>query len=483
MVKRVMVALLVLIITITALIGYQWFMYDLRAKDEVKTQKSAIDMDVSIIHKDGLLKIIQTVSNLEQPDFIIKLPANASKMECLLSTDKKCKISEEGSLHRIKVDQHSTLSFSYDLTIPSKVKSVWLEDWSVVFLTEEKQEILANYHVSLSEKEDKTITWVAAALSKAEVDKEHLAYFAWNKNETYAFPLYMTRSLVSKINDFEPKLSLYVSNVENYNSFGDWLDRLPEQSGLTVVQSDVEKTYFAPLLLVVSDKMEVENIEELILKSFLLSRKQPKSKEIAWVWDVMPSFILNRPVGNGKVNKISVELLDKLGQESKDSFVKWLLQSNSKTMKLELSDFDDALSKASHKTTDFFTQNGYETEQTVPLFYYDGRSVFQGNKIINYEWSPIERNDIIHFPLVEMLESLDFDVSVLAKDEQYLITKGENSWRLYLNEMHFVYNKEDYGLTDKPLERLGEEVYISENWVEELLRIEVIKRNEGIYLR
>ncbi|WP_017753606.1 stalk domain-containing protein [Calidifontibacillus oryziterrae] len=483
MIKRVMIVLFILLVIISSLIGYQWLMYEFQGEQTVKVQEAPIEMIVSIVHKDGKLKITESASNLQQSSFLVKVPLDVEDFQCVFDNEQQCTVKKDGVFYRIDVGNETSLTVTYELPVASNVTSIWLDDWSIKFLSDNDEELLANYNVTLSEEENKTITWAAGAQRRAEVEKENLSYYAWTKNGTSVFPIYMTKSSIEKISEYEPTLSIYALHPDSFTNIGEWITQLPEQGGLTVIQSNNDKVYMAPHLVVVPYNLEVKKVEEYIVQSYLLYSKQPETQGIAWVWEVLPAIILDRPVGNKKVYEMSVELIENLSQETKQSFIEWLLSGNDKGELIELVDLDRILSNASHLETDFFEKNGTIDGVTVPLYYYDNRPVYHGNKVISENWRAIERNQSIHFPLLEMMESIGFSVTVFPEDELYLITKGGNSWRFYLNETYFIYNQEDYGLTQKPLERLGDRVFISEKWVEELLRIEVIKRDDGIYLR
>lgn len=482
MLKRIFAFILVLSIILGGLVGYQWLIYEKNFKKMDKIQNENIEIEATITHKNGILLINEKVSNLRQRSFVIKVPSEAVSLVCDVPNEE-CIVNNEPPFQRVNLGNQSSVSFTYEIPIAEKESSKWFDNILIQFLRDDLSEINSNYNVVLSEEEDKSITWIAGAINQAQIDKEHLSYYAWTKNETTVFPLYMTKAPVQKVGTFEPNLFLYdASNGENnFGEFNSLSERLPEQSGLSIVSSNEKQVYLAPLLLVVPIEMKMNQVEELAVQAYLLNFKQPKSKEISWVWNLLPAFILNRPVGEGKEYEMSVELIENLRQETRETIAKWLLAPTKKAQMVDLNDLDAQLSKAAKLKTSFFTNNQKEMEDTIPLYFNDDRPIFGKNGKVSKDLKAILRNNTIQIPITEVMELLGFSIQSFTEEGMYLITQGGNSWRFYLDKTYFIYNQEDYGLMNRPLEFINKKAYISEQMLEDIFKIDVIKRDDGIY--
>lgn len=488
MIKQIVFALTALIFLIAGLIGYQWLKYENSDQQTERVQNSTLEVEADLVHKKGMLTITQKVSNLEQDSFLIKLPQNAQSIKCKLKKEGDCTITENSALQRIDVGNGAMVTFSYLLPIDENKRSSWIGNSFVQFFKDDHQEINANFNVTLSEAVNKSITWVSGAVNKGKVDKKHLSYFAWTQNNATIFPLYMTKEKLLRANTYEPNLSIFLLDTKDQNdsfkSFKNWYEKLPEQSGLTIVQSfENKQAYIAPLLVVVPQQLEVNKIEELAIQSFLLYNKKPKTKDIAWVWNLLPSFILERPLGQGKAFEMSKELLENLQPEAKKAFSKWLMERNDSNDGITLKDLDQQLSAASKLDTTFFAENQNQQISLVPLYYLDHRKVFNGNEQLNIDWNPVLRSNKILFPFIQTAEAFNFEVKEFPDSNMYLLSKDGSSWRFYFTKPYYSYNQTNYDLPVPPLELFGDVAYISEQMLEEILKIEVIKRDEVIYLR
>ncbi|HHY74503.1 MAG TPA: hypothetical protein GX497_15025 [Bacillus bacterium] len=487
MIKKIVIGLIGLMIIIGGLVGIQWIVFYKDAKNTEKTQNINLEIETGLVHKNGQLFVTQTVSKLAQNHFLIRLPLDAKSVECILADKETLTLKDGASLQRIDVGANSFVTFNYKLPVDESKSYGWFETGFVQFFTDDREAIAANFHVTVSEETDKSITWISGAVSEAQVDKEYLTYFAWTKNNTTEFPLYMSKEPLKKIEVYEPNIYLFIQNRSGdeslFTSFKDWYKRLPDKNGLTIIQANDDQVYLAPLLVVVPKHIDKDKLEELAIQAYLLNYKKPKTDKISWVWNVLPAFILERPVGQNKEFEMSKELLENLKQDVKMAFADWLLKNNNNYTEISLENLDEQLSKFSQLQTMYFTENDNKDERAVPLYYVDRRQVYYGQRRIGTDWNTIIKKKEIYFPFVETMERIGFKIQYFPESQVYLLTKEENSWKFYLNEKKYNYNQQEFMLTNLPLEEIGENVYISEQMIESLLKIEVIKREQTIYLR
>jgi hypothetical protein len=63
-----------------------------------------------------------------------------------------------------------------------------------------------------------------------------------------------------------------------------------------------------------------------------------------------------------------------------------------------------------------------------------------------------------------------------------LLSKGNNSYRFYLNKNVFIYNEEDYGLLENPLTNQNGTVFIEIQWFKSLFGVTAEEREDEIHL-
>lgn len=384
MIKKIMILFVFLIIFIAGLIGYQWLMYNKLGETTERVQIENLDVKAEVVHNEGKLSITQNVSKLGQDSFLIEIPKGVKDFECLFANGETCETRKESKFNRIEVGSESQVIFNYILPIEEGENEYWRENGFVQFFSNERNPFLANFTVSLVEEVDKTNMWYSGALCEVRVDKEHLSYFAWMKKDATDFPLYMSKVQLEKDDRYDPYLSVFTFNTENVEFNGNhWYEQLPSNNGLTIVKSNGNKVYKAPLLVVIPRGYNSNAIEELAIQAYFLHYKKPKSDNIAWILDVLPTFILERPTGEGKELEMSKKLIEKLQTEVKKEFALWLLKPNKAMTAISIADLDKKLSELAGLKTIFFEKNENKNNPIIPLYYIDKRNVFYEEKEIN----------------------------------------------------------------------------------------------------
>ena len=452
MIKRIMILLLFLIFIIAGLTGYQWLLYDKLGKLTERVQTENLEIGAEIVHNKGKLSITQKVSNLGQDNFLVEIPKGAKDFNCIMANGENCETRKESNFLRIVVGSEPLVTLKYLLPIDDGKDEYWNEYAFVQFFSNDQKPLSGNFAVSLLEEVKKSNMWFSGALTEARVDKEHISYFAWTKMDTSIFPLYMLNAQLKEDEKYNPYLSIFTLNTEHEDfDINQWFEQLPSNNGLTIVQTSGDQVYKAPLLVVVPKGYNMDKIEELAIGAYLQNYKKPNPHDIEWIWNVLPSLILDRPVGNGKELEMSKELVENLQPEVKKGFASWLLKQSKNKTGITLADLDKQLSELSSLKTIFFEKNESKNNPFVPLYYIDGRKVFYGDEEINLGWNAVEKKGQILFPFKETLENLGMEEKDFPES----------------NNLDFI----------------DDERYIAENELEERLKIEVIKRIEGIYLR
>ncbi|OEH93931.1 stalk domain-containing protein [Bacillus solimangrovi] len=479
MLKRIFGMLILFVFIITGLVGYQWLSYQRGESAVVRMQTSPLNYEIKVTHQAGRLKVEQNVQNIQQQQFYVQIPKGSSDVLCEFDSKSKCEWIGDPKSKQLNVEGAPKVTLTYELSLNEEDTSRWLEDWYIKFLDEELQPYAANMSVTVSEETNTAIAWAAGALNLADVKREYLRYFAWEKQNTTSFPLYMSEEPLAKLSN--DKVLSYLSESATYNLNNSWFENLPDYSGLTVVSTTKSNVKLAPLLVVLPVEINQTDADEEIALAYILDSKRPSTEDITWIWKVFPPLVNQQITVDGKVGQMVEQLQTQLNEEELERFIIWLFEKETELVTLQ--DLDDALSYVTGRQTQFFSINGEISAPLEPLYFVDERDVYFGGKQINQNWHAVYQRGKMYLPLVQVVKAVGFEVTEFEGEETFLVRKGGNTWRLFLNESFFIYNQEDYGLTSKPLEKINGHVYISEKWFEEILRLEIVKRDEGINIQ
>ncbi|WLR52224.1 stalk domain-containing protein [Bacillus tianshenii] len=479
MFKRVLGVLLLFTFLIAGLVGYQWIVYQRGESAEAKEQTIPLRYELSILHNKSGLKVEQTIRNIEQQQFLVQLPEGISDVSCSYDSKSECDWTDSDKGKRLNVQGAPKVTFTYTLPLAPGAVNQWFEKWYVQFLNNELKPYVADMSVTVSEELNKSTVWAAGAVNKADVKRDYLRFYAWEKENATEFPLYMSNEQLAKSS--KGKVLTYTSPNAAFHANGKWVENLPEQTGLTLVTTTQSTTHLSPLLAVLPAETAQMDADEKMAYAYFLEAKRPSNEGIRWIWDAFPSLAFNKNVADGKAREMVEELLGQLNKQEKKAFAQWLYAKSSE--KVSVKDLDEALSHVTEKETKFFSSNAEATEPLQPLYFVEERDVYYKGKKISQNWKPIYQKGGLYLPLVDVVEKAGFEVTELEGEDTYIVQKGGNTWRLFLKESYFIFNQEDYGLTSKPLEKVNGRVYMSEKWFEQLLRVEIIKRDDGIHLK
>lgn len=479
MFKRVFGVLVLFAFVIAGLVGYQWFVYQRGETAEAKVQSKPLKYEISILHNQNGLQVEQKIRNIEQQQFLVQLPEGASDVSCFYDSKNECNWTDSKKGKQLNVQGAPQVTFRYKLPLHSNEREHWFEKWFVQFLNNELKPFSADMSVTVSEELNKSTVWAAGAVNKADVKREYLRYFAWEKSNTTRLPLYMTKEPLAKSS--KDKVTEYASVNLPLNLSHKWTENLPEQTGLTIIATAKGKEHLAPLLAVLPAGLSQQKMEEKLAYTYFLEAKRPSNDGILWMWKVFPSLAFGEQRAGGKAGEMAAELLKELTKDEKQAFSQWLYTKS--TEKISVKELDQALSRVTGKETYFFSDNAEQSEPLAPLYFIEDKDVFFNEKMISQNWRPIHQRGGMYLPLFDVVQAAGFTATELKGEETYLVQKGGNTWRLFLNENYFIFNQEDYGLTSKPLQKVNGKVYMSEKWFEELLQIEIIKRKDGIHLK
>lgn len=477
MLKKTLFFLVTLFLIIAGLIGYQWFLYNYSDQAQNPVQLEPLTYNFTVTHKDNNLYIEHKIQNMVQEEYDVSFPNNISDLSCQYPDESECEINNEGNQNVFRTNGNQSVTLMYQQFIDSN-RSNFYEDWFIQFLSSELEPLIANIEVKLSEEMNMDTTWVAGAFEEANIQREHLRYFAWQKESTTDLPMYMAPYVLEKDPNFNSNVSFYKQPSSSINFNTEWVSVLPERAGLTIVNSNEDQTYTAPLLVIGKESLNNRELAELALTTFLLNRKPP-SESINWMWAAFPSLILDYDTGEGKANKISKELLT-LDEGVKEELYKWFMEQSSE--RVTAAEIDEKLSSLMGYRTTFFSENEIKSDPFVPLYFFDQRQIIINDEKKINEWQAVYRQNELFIPINHLSEEFGFEM-IEVSSGAYFLTKGNNSLRFYKNEDYFIYNEENYGLTSTPIKQFGDKVYMTENFIENFLDIEVIKRNDGIYLR
>ncbi|MGM7684617.1 stalk domain-containing protein [Cytobacillus sp. Hm23] len=475
--KRSVYTILFLLSTVSlALIILQWFSYTGNTEQKVMMTRNNAQLNESIqlVRKDNALVVTQSYNGLVQPMYELSIPSviEQEQMFCETEDGEQCQIIYNDNNITLMNGNEQHIIFTYQISIDSSLHSFLLDNWSINLHSEQ----LKNTRLEIIEDHSPRGTWVTGASLQKYISKENIDFYAWEYVDIDSPPIFWTNKQLDS--EKVDEITYYVNEgnqVEILNA--SLITRVPSAPPLTIVNIPGEDLVITPSLII-HDKEDVNFIEEGYIEKVLFESFSYDEND-EWILKVLKSILLNRSVGDEFSNRLSEEMITQLSRQVLDEFIEMIFTYENKKLSSEL--LDRSLSAIDLGKTTFFSANNSQRNQTISLYFVDGRNYFINSKeIVNRP--AINRNGQLMFPLEDVLRQVGYKVSFLSDQETIYIEKGQDVWRFYLNKNYFIYNEEEWGLLSKPMEQVDNSVYIYETWLTDLFAVLVQKDQKTIDL-
>lgn len=462
-----------LLILLNSVIGgmlfWQWNAYS-ESKSIAKAEEiESATQEISVKSKGNAIAVTQLITGLKSDkEYRISMPDTISDWECVKADGAPCDSVDENPTSFL-ADHHS-LTIRYNIELNHT--PFLLNSWTAALLDVEMKK--TSIEVIDSSRRDGT--WVAGLPLKGHNKLEFIDYYYFEGNGTSASLYWQSQSM----NHVKGGQGIYLYSEENMeeNSFSfDSLKRLPDFKGLSVVYTEAFTETNGNGLMITKPSIKKELLERKIIYNYFLDKSRDLPLEERWLIDVLTSLMTGQESNVQKGNEFLAELKKQLSEEELSKFLDLVFMESSLTPER----LDELLGSLAGKSTHFFALNKNEETKLIPLYYTDKRKIMIQNKLYkDHEVLLIE--DKKYYPFVETLEALGFEVKLLADNETILLNKENNSYRFFINQNIFIYNEEDYGLLENPLNRINGKVYVEGNWLNTIFKIHLEETEKEIKL-
>ncbi|MDZ5470674.1 hypothetical protein SM124_02810 [Bacillus sp. 31A1R] len=461
----------ILTTAISAMLFWQWNVYSKQDESSNNRVLERAHQTITIESKKESLNVTQTITWLTNgKEYSVVIPESVSKWSCLKKDDEECESKDENPF-TFRVD-NGQFTFKLKVPINEGEKSFLLNEWEVnipdVKMTKTSIEI-----VDYSRREG---TWVTGLPLKGMNELDLIDHYVFEGSSSATSLYWQSRPLFLIHN--QQDLSYYSKNkAQEINSFKS-LKTLKGIPSLSIVMTDQYSETNGNGLIISKPSIKEKTLERKIIRAYFNTKFERLPIEESWLVDVFTSIVIKQESKSVKGNKVINELKNKL---DKDTFNKFIQQVINEEQPINPESLDQLLEDLYGKGTHFFKLNKNESTKFIPLYFYENRKVVINEK----EHKDIEliyKEEQKLFPFIETMTALGFEVKVLSDKETLLLSKGNNSYRFFLNQNIFIYNEEDYGLLENPLINLHGQIYIDFRWLHTLFKISMDETEESIVL-
>lgn len=450
---------------ISGMLFWQWQAYSEHA---IALESSgAITQEITVETRLKELKITQKIHGLmEQEEYRLVIPDTLFKWKCKNGTGEACDSADENPFTFFSSDDQMT--FEYAVPINERNKALLLTDWFVK-IPGKKAEGLS---ITISDSFKREGSWAAGIRLKARKKLDHIDYYYFEGKGNVPILYWQQKPLLKKaINNAE----VYSEDIQAASFNFKKLNEIGDFPFLTIIFTDQYPEYKDENILITSPRTKVAQVEKNLI-TMLFQRKFSEDSQ-TWVIDVFTAGLLDMKPSSSKGSAVLQELQGELTEDELKAFLRKVINVNS----LNAEKLDKLLSDVKGLNTHFFTMNTKSDAPFVPLY-------FQKEKKLLVSGAEKTSIDLIYrdgkrlLPFTATMKALGYEIKILSGEETMLLSKGNNSYRFYLNKNVFIYNEEDYGLLENPLTNQNGTVFMEIQWFKSLFGVTAEEREGEIYL-
>ncbi|MBX9972278.1 stalk domain-containing protein [Cytobacillus firmus] len=451
---------------ISGMLFWQWQAYSEHA---IALESSgAITQEIIVETRLKELKITQKIHGLmEQEEYRLVIPDTLFKWKCKNGAGEACDSADENPFTFYSSDDQ--MIFEYAVPINERNKALLLTDWFVK-IPGKKAEGLS---ITISDSFKREGSWAAGIRLKARKKLDHINYYYFEGKGNVPTLYWQQKPLLKKdINNAE----VYSEDIQAASFNFKKLNEIGDFPFLTIIFTDQYPEYKDENILITSPRTKIAQLEKNLI-TMLFQRKFSEDSQ-TWVIDVFTAGLLDMKPSSTKGSAVLQELQGELTEDELKAFLMQVIKVNS----LNAEKLDKLLSDVKGLNTHFFTMNTKSDAPFVPLY-------FQKEKKLLVSGAEKASIDLIYrdgkrlLPFAATMKALGFEVKILSSEETMLLSKGNNSYRFYLNKNVFIYNEEDYGLLENPLTNQNGTVFMEIQWFKSLFGVTAEEGEREIQLK
>lgn len=458
-----MTSFFILLLATSGILFWQWNVYSEEKEASAKMEPASVQQSVQIWQKDQSLQITQTIHNIKKGTYTIINPQKVSySIEGEKSTTNTISVPKDAT----------TIIFHYQLPFNSKKRSELLTNWALQLQNVETTK--SNVEITVSS--NRNGSWAAAAKQVGKVKKEHIDYYKFEQDGPL-YPLYYQQGQLQYTASDKGPYIYYENKVNNIKQVEAMFAKFPNVKNRVIIfTSKFAETHFNNLLIM-ENATDVESLNNKFANMYIDSILPFKEGIEEWQQHIIGNIIENHQLGGQKVAAMVKELQNQLLGTEIETFVQAILEEEQPLTSAKL---DEILSEVKDKETTFFTSNRIETSPLIPLYFLDKRKIIVNGEPIT-ENVLLQNNDKL-LPFIAIVEKAGFSYSVISENE-ILLTKNEDTVRLYPNQKVFILNGTDYSVMSPPLTSVRGKVYIYEAWLIDIFGALIAENEQSINIK
>jgi hypothetical protein len=450
-----------MVLVSSGILFFQWMGFTTESAGESGVVE--VNQSYSIIHKEGRFKVSQRIHFLTTLSDPIKIqwPEGAENFTCKDKREENCLTKENGDFYLSTLNHDvQEITITYSLKQSTKADSVLLKDWYPVL----SDITTLNTDIQLTEKSLRNGKWIAGYQSSSHKKLNYIDYYFFSGGGEPSDLVWTTESWKERESS-----TVRVLTEEGNPAGFDGLEPIESDGGfVTVIITKKIKSFQSPHLIVMNGASgeQVKNIKRSLLYQTLSSRDDE-----AWLKELVVSLYYNENPYSAKPAWAYKQLKEGLSPPQWDD-----LRQKVKNQTVDSIMLDDTVNRVTGFTSSFFAES-VKGKENLPLILKANKPIMINQKSNQLSYISYRQKEFIQFP--EAVKALGIEVKELEPGV-YFTTVNGNTLRFYVNEDYFIYNEENYGLLVKPVQTIGDSVYMDIHWFEKLFDTEVVDKDNAI---
>ncbi|WP_042349051.1 copper amine oxidase N-terminal domain-containing protein [Bacillus massiliigorillae] len=461
MVRTFVTSLFILLLATSGVLFWQWSVY---SKDEVLNEKnhpSIVEQHIRIQQNEKTLQVSQTMSDLKKGNYKLENHLNVE-----IDVDGK-KITDDTV--SLKKDEKN-ITFNYSIPFNSKQNSMMLHDWALQL----KNVKTNKAKVEMTVEGSRTGSWAALANQVGKTNKQYVDYYVF-EGDGPVYPLYYQQGELNheKIDD-GPNIYYEKNYKPALKQVASMLKEFPTVKESVVILTSKHQEEINKNLLIINNVNNAQKLKNKISDLYVNTTFPFENEQEKWQQYILENLYTNKTDGSSKVNAMVDLIRKELYEPQIKSFIDVAL---SEDKPLTAARLDGILSNIKGKNTTFFQMNSNEKNSLIPLYYEDTRDVVVNGKSLQGKFYYQDEKLLLPFLPIMKLAGYTYD---LNGDDHILLTKDEDSIRLYPNKNVFILNGIDYSLASAPLTIKNGEYYLHADWFKDIFGMTITEDDEKI---
>ena len=454
-----------MILISSGILIFQWMGFSTESAEESGTVE--VNQSYSVTHKADRFLITQTVHFLSTvPDqMTIQWPEGAEGYSCSNNKGVDCLSKENGKFFLMNVNNDSKeIVITYSLKQAPKSDVMLVKDWYPVL----SSVTTVQTDIQLTEKSFRTGKWIAGYQSSSHKKLDYIDYYFFDgKGEP--------SDLVWTIDEWKEK------DLSTGRVFSDGVDLVGIEDGLeglgpvkgfvTVIISKKIKPHHSPHLIMLNEV--TGKTRDDIMRSLLYQSYSSKDED-DWMKEFIAAILLKSPPNTPKSSWSYKEIVEGLSPPHLDDFRQRI--DNERVQSVDAEKLDAIVGSVTGFQTSFFSEND-KRKENIPLVLFMDKPIVFNKEPVEFTYISYKQKEFIQFP--EAVKGLGLEIKELQPGV-FFASKDGNTFRFYVNEDYFIYNEENYGLLIKPIQTIGNSVYMDVHWLEKLFKVNVRKKDDSI---